>query len=155
MTSQTFPLTTVGTVDWTRVFDDPEDGFISRIDASETPESLRATSLEVLQALHTRDGDQARLTKLTSWIDTIVPEHATDAAQLPQMKSSVIKLVRDLKIERESRAQRYLEKGTGRGKARRDGDADIDPGARFPLVKAAYALIALVVIGLLCIAYLN
>lgn len=160
MALKQFPLTSNGTIDWNFVFEDPADGFVPGIQNSETPDILRKNAVHIAQALYTRNGDELRLKKLLSWIENVVPENADDTANLPKMKESILKLVRDLKTERISLADRYVEKRSAVGKAptpsdRRDSDKSSDgPTAKyFSVAKSFYVLAVLAVAVLVYLAY--
>ncbi len=160
MATEQFPLMSDGTVDWNFVFEDPAAGFVPDIQKSETPDALRRKAIHVAQTLHARSGDELRLKKLLSWIENIVPENADEIADLPKMKNSILKLVRDLKNERVSRADRYVEQQAAAGQAetigdRRDsGKANGNPvAAQFPVKKSVYVLVAVAAALLLYLAY--
>ena len=105
-----FPKTPEGTTDWRKVFETEPDGFIPRLEQTESPLALRTASIEFAELLFTRAGDEQRLRKLLIWIDGVVPATANDPGKLPQMKADVIRLLRHMESERTLKAQKFIER---------------------------------------------
>jgi len=159
MATGQFPLTSDGTIDWNFVFEDPADGFVPDIQNSDTPDVLRRKAIHIAQTLHTRDGDELRLKKLLSWIDSIVPENADDTKKLPKMKESILKLVRELKIERINRAERFVEERNNTSRAATSERRQTDKtngtlnATKKPLKNSFYVLAVVAIAILAYIAY--
>lgn len=117
MNAPNFPKTPVGTTDWEQVFENAVNGFVPQIERAETPEALRATCIGIAKKLFSRFNDDQRLGKFLKWIDKIVPEGSTDTGNLPRMKESLLRLMRQVEAERMRKAAEFVAHREAKGEA--------------------------------------
>jgi len=115
-----WPKTREGEVDWQAVFENPEDGYIPRVQRASDPHALRAAVLVAIESLFSRKEDRADVKEFAAKLEKIF---ATGG--LKQTKEAVTTLMRGIKDQRiEKSAQHAAKVRAGKKTERRlEGDS--------------------------------
>lgn len=104
-----WPSTPDGTTDWEVLFEDLETGLIPLVTATKTPEELKQLANSIIRAVFKRKRDMSIITKVSTFLDTLVPEDA-DPRRFPTMQAGVKQMMRKVKDDRIKKAAEFVEK---------------------------------------------
>lgn len=111
-----------GTVDWKRVFEEPEHGLIALVTKSHTSSALRRNALLVIQKLYVREDDPAEVARLTAELTSLIPDNLP-AHSLPHIAEAVAAILRRIKDYRIRKAAEFERDQTrekaSKGKAKK------------------------------------
>lgn len=111
----TWPKTVDGATDWEMLFEAGETGLIALAMACTSPEALKQQTQAIIRAIFTRKRDQSIITKVTAYLDKLIPEDAA-LERLPTMHTGVKQMFRKVKDDRIKKAAAYIKKKQRRKK---------------------------------------
>ena len=109
-----WPKTREGVTDWQAVFEDPESGYIPRVERATDPHALRAAVLVAIENLFTRKEDKKDVAAFAAELQIIFAK-----GDIAEIKTAVATLMRGIKSQRIEKAARYVEKQRQGKKAER------------------------------------
>ncbi|MCW9035262.1 MAG: hypothetical protein OQJ97_13655 [Rhodospirillales bacterium] len=98
-----WPKTYEGVVDWEKVFEHPEAGFIPCIKNAQDPASLKTAVLTTIEKLFTRKGDKEEILGFVTDLENIFAN-----CDFVETRSAVIVLLRNIKEHRIQKCDEYL-----------------------------------------------
>jgi len=108
MSTETWPKTKSGTIDWDVVFENPETGLIPLISNAGSVSALRDSALAVVTLLYSRDDDPPVIERFSSELKGLIPDDTPDSL-LPQLVDGVTAILRQIKDERMRKAEEFSD----------------------------------------------
>lgn len=148
-----WPKTPDGATDWEFLFEDKKTGWMTGIEASDTPEQLKQRSQDVIKAVFNRKEDPALVEKISNYLEKIIPDTA-DHHRLPTMKAGTCQLMRKLKENRIHKAEHFSEKTVARvntRKPKQQKDRRTHPVSAFlqrHIIKIVVTLVVIIPLGI-------
>lgn len=151
-----WPQTPDGTIDWETVFEHPETGIIPALSAAHSKEALHKGTYVVIRQLFTRKNDEIQVANFLKELDVILGD-VGGSEDLPQMRASILNLLRRIKDGRIQKAAEYVankkkEAAAGEKSARRKKKQDRDRRAGELEKQKSRRMWAIVAIGVLIVA---
>lgn len=117
-TRPSWPQLPSGSIDWDRVFDDPAVGLIALIRSAQTARALRDSTIVVIKMLYTRDDDPPEVERLTSEVNRMIPDDASEAV-LTKAREAVTLVLGQIKDYRKQQVVEYEAKKKEKAEAER------------------------------------
>jgi|GEM_PF-2332319 len=104
------PIKSDGSIDWEQVFEHPNIGFVPLIQQATTIRGLELCSREIVDKLFVRDTDSEKRAAFQHILDHLFADSTDVHSDLQDLRTRVLMVMRQVKIERKKRAGMSQEK---------------------------------------------